>query len=251
MLYLSNQSSEEKFSLFGVLEPEHDFIQGIWTHFIKFMTWPRLITSPLRQINSALIKTTARVFSWSWLFFSIAQDRALHSPGNCLFLESWQVCWIMRLLLKKVDDTCWKSAGKMTKNKKQMPTQLENTWGMTNLCFFGNMDEKWGLCIKFPPSKPFTSSPLTPAALGAQLPSRSQCASNHSQTPLSHRRRWETEGASSTSLRRAILVWRWNEPPRLLQWRRRLIYWWKQHRLHEVYMFDPWKQSRVQSVYRL
>lgn len=83
------------------------------------------------------------------------------------------------------------------KTKHQTPPQLENTGGMTNLClpqpFFGNMDEKWGLCIKFPPSEPFTSSPLTPAALGAQLPSRSQCASNHSQTPLSHRRRWETE----------------------------------------------------------
>lgn len=139
--------------------------------------------------------------------------------------------------------------------KSQMTTQLENTGGMTNLCFlqpfFGNMDEKWGLCIKFPPSELFTSSPLTPAARGAQLPSRSQCASNHSQTPLSHRRRWETEGASLTSLRRAILVWRWNEPLCLLQWRRRLIYWWKQQRLHEVYMFVPWKQSRVQSVYKL
>lgn len=90
---------------FFFLESEHDFIWGIWTRFIKFMTWPRLITRPLRQINSGLIKNTATVFSWSWLFFSIAQDRALHSPGNCLFLESWQVCWIMRLLLKKVDDT--------------------------------------------------------------------------------------------------------------------------------------------------
>lgn len=122
MLYLSNQSSEEKFSLFGVLEAEHDFILGIWTRFIKFMTWPRLIISPLRQINSGLIKNTATVFSWSWLFFSIAQDRALHSPGNCLFLESWQVSGIMRLLLKKVDETCWKSAGKMTKKKHQINT---------------------------------------------------------------------------------------------------------------------------------
>lgn len=59
---------------------------------------------------------------------------------------------------------------------------------------FGIQNEKWVLCIKFPPSERFTSSLLTPKTLRAQLPSRSQCALNHSQTALSQSRRWKTEG---------------------------------------------------------
>lgn len=60
---------------------------------------------------------------------------------------------------------------------------------------FGIMKAKWVLCIKFPPSELFTSSLLTPITLGAQLPSRSQCASNHSQTALA-------EGGGGTGLPR-------------------------------------------------
>lgn len=59
---------------------------------------------------------------------------------------------------------------------------------------FGIQNEKWVFCIKSPSSERFTSSLLTPKTLRPQLPSRSQCALNHSQTALSQSRRWETEG---------------------------------------------------------
>lgn len=81
-----------------------------------------------------------------------------------------------------------KSNPKIRKGKKRSQDET-----LLNLVF-GNTKEKWVLCIKFPPSERFTSSLLTPITLGAQLPSRSQWASNHSQTVLSQSHRWKTEG---------------------------------------------------------
>lgn len=120
---------------------------------------------------------------------------------------------------------------------------------MVKLCFpqpsFGNMDERWVLRIKFPPSKLFTSSPLTLATLRAQLPSRSQCASNHSQTQMKNRR------GPLDFLEKPILVWWWNKAPCFLQWSWKLIYWYKQQHLHEVNMLNPWQQTWVPFSYRL